>query len=465
MKLVPSFLLVLFLIPDVDCLRGDSSSSFATPHRRHGQIFKSNHYNQTVISNNSIMQPEIDLEETNISDDTFRVNKGEFDQFFTLKFGLLYQKLSSEPFSGRIILIDEGSAQKYVYSDECWLDGRKDGTSMKWFSNGTKMYERNYKDGKWHGTVTRWWPNGQKMYVTAYSEGVKAKKEAKWMSDGTQLSSDISFDKTTEDSTDLKSSEPSPIEVVKEVDVQDDSIQQEATDEDILTSPAQPMLDSIPPLLTTGNENIEKTIPGQSEELVLPTLEESGEVLVDSDDMTQDSTNDLESNLKLSEETAVQDQVTLPGLSDESMDLPTLSDSPETNEGDNLPPLPDFSSPETNDGDNLPPLPDFSSPETNDGDNLPPLPDFSSPEKSDTAPSLPLQDAALSDLPELPNPELNAAPDGLPPLPNSEVEAPSNDLPELPNPELNAAPDGLPPLPNPEGDVLSDDLPPLPPLP
>jgi len=314
------------------------------------------------------------------------------------------------------------------------------------------MYERNYKDGKWHGTVTRWWPNGQKMYVTAYSEGVKTKKEAKWMSDGTQFNSDISFDKTPEDSTDLKSSEPSPIEVVKEVDVQDDSIQQEATDDDILTSPAQPMLDSIPPLLTTGNENIEKTIPGQSEELVLPTLEESEEVLVDSDDMPQDSTNDLESNLKLSEETAVQDQVTLPGLSDESMDLPTLSDSPETNDGDNLPPLPDFSSPETNDGENLPPLPDFSSPETNDGENLPPLPDFSSPEtndgenlpplpdfsspeKSDTAPSLPLQDAALSD------------------------------LPELPNPELNAAPDGLPPLPNPEGDVLSDDLPPLPPLP
>ena len=69
MKLVPSFLLVLFLIPDVDCLRGDYASSFATPHRRHGQIFKSNHYNQTVLSNNGIMQLEIDLEETNISDE------------------------------------------------------------------------------------------------------------------------------------------------------------------------------------------------------------------------------------------------------------------------------------------------------------------------------------------------------------------------------------------------------------
>ena len=428
MKLVPSFLLVLFLCPDVSCLRGYSDSSLTTPHRRHGKILKSNHSIQTISSNNDIMQSEIDLEDTNISDDTFRVNKSEFDQFFTLKFGLLYQKLSSEPFSGRIILIDEGSAQKYVYSDESWLDGRKNGTSMKWFSNGTKMYERNYKDGKWHGAVTRWWPNGQKMYVTAYSEGVKNKKEAKWMSDGTQFNSDMSFDKTTEDST--ESNSPS-IEVVKEADALDDSIEELATDDEVLTSPTQPTEDSIPPLLPVGNENIEKTIPGQSEELVLPTLEKSEEVLVDSDDMPQDSTNDLESNLKLTEETAIQDQATLPGLSDESIDLPTLPDSPETS----------------------------------DGDNLPPLPDFSSPEKSDTAPSLPLQDAALPDLPVLPNPEVNEPTGGLPPLPNPVGDAPSNDLPELPNPELNAVPDGLPPLPNPEGDVLSDDLPPLPPLP
>jgi len=344
---------------------------------------------------------------------------------------LLYQKLSSEPFSGRIILIDEGSAQKYVYSDESWLNGRKNGTSMKWFSNGTKMYERNYKDGKWHGTVTRWWPNGQKMYVTAYSEGVKTEKEAKWMSDGTQFNSDMSFDKTTEDSNELKSSESSSIEVVKEVEAPDVSIEEVATDDEILTSPAQPTEDSIPPLLPVGNENIEKTIPGQSEELVLPILENSGDALVESDDIPQGPTNDLEPNLKLMEETAVEEQATLPDPSDESIALPTLPDSPETN----------------------------------DGENLPPLPEFSSPEKRDTAPALPLQDADLPDLPVLPNSEVNAPTGGLPPLPSTEGGALSDDLPPLPSTEGGAPSDDLPPLPSTEGGAPSDDLPPLPPLP
>jgi antitoxin component YwqK of YwqJK toxin-antitoxin module len=431
MKLVPIFLLVLFLCPDVDLLKGDSASSLTTPHRRQGKILKTQHYNKTAPSNNDIVQSEIDLEDTNISDDTFRVNKSEFDQFFTLKFGLLYQKLSSEPFSGRIILIDESSTQKYVYSDESWLGGRKDGTSAKWFSNGIKMYERNYKDGKWHGTVTRWWPNGQKMYVTAYSDGVKTKKEAKWMSDGTQFNSDMSFEKTADDSTDLKSAESSSVEVVEEVNKPVTSLEVTAPEDKALTSPANPSEDSIAPIIPVENENIEKTISDQSTELVLPTLEKSEEVQFDSQEMQQDSTNVTDSNLKLTEETAVQDQATLPVVSDESTDLPTLPDSPDTN----------------------------------DGDNLPPLPDFSSPQKSDSVPSLPSQDAALPDLPDLPTPEVDTPTGGLPPLPTPVGDAPSNDLPGLPTPEVNGASEGLPPLPNPEGGVLSDDLPPLPPLP
>jgi hypothetical protein len=293
------------------------------------------------------------------------------------------------------------------------------------------MYERNYKDGKWHGTVTRWWPNGQKMYVTAYSDGVKTKKEAKWMSDGTQFNSDMSFEKTAEDSTDLKSAESSSVEVVEEVNKPDISLEGTATEDKALTSPANPSEDSIAPIIPVENENIEKTISDQSTELVLPTLEKSEEVQVDSEEMQQDSTNVPDSNLKLTEETAVQDQATLPVVSDESTDLPTLPDSLDTN----------------------------------DGDNLPPLPDFSSPQKSDSVPSIPSQDAAFPDLPDLPTPEVDTPTGGLPPLPTPVGDAPSNDLPGLPTPEVNGASEGLPPLPNPEGGVLSDDLPPLPPLP
>ena len=63
----------------------------------------------------------------------------------------------------------------------------KDGLSSRWFSNGVKMYERNYKEGRWHGPVTRWWPNGQKMYVRAYTNGSRHGKEATWRSDGTPI--------------------------------------------------------------------------------------------------------------------------------------------------------------------------------------------------------------------------------------------------------------------------------------
>ena len=65
--------------------------------------------------------------------------------------------------------------------------GKKDGVSARWFSNGIKMYERNYKEGRWHGTVTRWWPNGQKMYVRAYTNGTRHGKEATWRSDGSPI--------------------------------------------------------------------------------------------------------------------------------------------------------------------------------------------------------------------------------------------------------------------------------------
>jgi len=117
----------------------------------------------------------------------YQVTVAEFDEFFIYRYGLLYQKFSDNPFSGRIVTIDKGDKGDFVSQDEAWVNGRKDGVSTRWFSNGIKMYERNYNEGKWHGTVTRWWPNGQKMYVRAYTQGKKSGKEATWRSDGTPI--------------------------------------------------------------------------------------------------------------------------------------------------------------------------------------------------------------------------------------------------------------------------------------
>ena len=147
-----------------------------------------NSYKRASYSNSP--QPSSNSSEGNLiglSKDAYQVTEGEYDNFFVSRYGLLHQKFSDTPFSGRIIMISSGENGEYVSSDETWNEGKKDGVSTRWFSNGIKMYERNYNQGKWHGTVTRWWPNGQKMYVRAYSNGKKHGKEATWRSDGTPI--------------------------------------------------------------------------------------------------------------------------------------------------------------------------------------------------------------------------------------------------------------------------------------
>ena len=147
-----------------------------------------NSYKRASYSNSP--QPSSNSGQGNLiglSKDAYQVTEGEYDNFFVSRYGLLHQKFSDTPFSGRIIMISSGENGEYVSSDETWNEGKKDGVSTRWFSNGIKMYERNYNQGKWHGTVTRWWPNGQKMYVRAYSNGKKHGKEATWRSDGTPI--------------------------------------------------------------------------------------------------------------------------------------------------------------------------------------------------------------------------------------------------------------------------------------
>ena len=168
MKLVlSSFLVFVYLINLTSC---------QNPYRR--PMDKMLHKNKVTF---------LHLQKSNVSTDAYRVDSKQYDQFFVMRYGLLYQKHSDVPFTGRIVQVNNGNEGKYVSSDENWSNGKKHGQSTKWFSNGTKMYERNYKDGKWHGAVTRWWPNGQRMYVTAYTEGVRNGREAKWKSDGTPL--------------------------------------------------------------------------------------------------------------------------------------------------------------------------------------------------------------------------------------------------------------------------------------
>ena len=108
-----------------------------------------NSYRQYPVSNSSSAGI------SGVSEDAYQVTVDEYGDYFESRYGLLYQKFNDKPFTGRILTIDKGESGEYVSSDESWTEGKKDGVSARWFSNG-KMYERNYKEGRWHGTVTRW---------------------------------------------------------------------------------------------------------------------------------------------------------------------------------------------------------------------------------------------------------------------------------------------------------------------
>ena len=279
-----------------------------------------NKYRQTKAPSPSVSDGAV-----SVSGDAYQVTAQEYDQFFETRYGLLFQKFSDGPFTGRVLTVEKSAdGGEYVASDESWAKGRKHGVSSRWFSNGVKMYERNYDDGKWHGTVTRWWPNGQKMYVRAYSDGLKRGKEATWRSDGTPIDL-ISGGATAEPAADEPVSPPAA-----GTDEPDDFSPSGTSPGDL---PSLPGVDEPPafPPLDSGSGDL-PSLPGGDEPALPPLPAPPGG-----------------------------DEPALPPLDSGSGDLPPLpgGDEPafpplDSGSGD-LPPLPGAESSE----DDLPPLPAF----------------------------------------------------------------------------------------------------------
>lgn len=369
--------------------------------------------------------------------DAYQVTSEEFDQFFLSRYGLLYQKFSDLPFTGRIVTIGKSEEGDYVSQDESWKEGRKDGVSTRWFSNGIKMYERNYSEGRWHGTVTRWWPNGQKMYVRAYTNGKRHGKEATWRSDGTPAFA------------------PS------------DSSEKDSGGTKIMEFEASRKSNSLPSVSLPTADSSE---PSESAEFDgLPSLSDASEMTpneLESDSI--EATVDLPADVELPG--FQEDSVAMPPViefdSDDSLTLPPMPVeeslpgpdelTPMSADGsfpDNggLPPLPGDG---TGDPGGLPTLPDeMGFPQlSEDTVGLPPLP-AADPEESLAFPPVP-EDETLPDLGGLPSamPEDSG---GLPPLPVMDSGDP-NGLPPLPEES-----DGLPPLPG----MDASGLPPLPAFP
>lgn len=375
-----------------------------------------------------------------VTDDAFQVTTEEYGNYFESRYGLLYQKFNDRPFTGRILSIEKGENGDYVLADESWKEGKKEGLSARWFSNGIKMYERNYSEGRWHGTVTRWWPNGQKMYVRAYTNGTRHGKEATWRSDG------------------------SPIQLTEKPFVtsrQKSVISEDRTDVK-KTSQFQPIesgdANALPEDKSIVNEPFPSLPESDSSADSFPSFPTDPSSISNEFPPLPDATNTpaIEVNLSIPENNPV--------LSDDLLDLPGsgTAEFPPLPESSEIPlaPLPDFSASD----DGLPPLPGL--PESSDS-NLPSFP--SSPPGDEDLPPLPgLPESGTIELPAFPDsggedlPPLPGLPgsggDELPPLPGSG----SDDLPPLPDFSDDSS-GGLPPLPG--DDSLGGGLPPLPDFP
>lgn len=307
----------------------------------------------------------------------FQVTAQEYKDNFESRFGLLHLKTDKAPFTGRILTVDVGESGEYVSSDESWLDGRKNGKSSKWFTNGVKMYERNYNRGKWHGTVTRWWPNGQKMYVRAYSYGARHGKEATWRSDGTPIILPANG---------LPSSVGKPA-VVDSIISQPEVENADSSFNDTQNDPDKGSISDS----SEGTPLPALDLPGQTSEPELPALEGEINTLSSApDDSTQEGEDGFGASLPdfPPMETSSDDEGFSPtpegGITNDSgpEELPPFSPSDDSGTQEGLPPLPSMEEPESSlppfpsegDSDSLPPLPDDSGSDFGDLPPLPPLP-------------------------------------------------------------------------------------------
>jgi len=373
-----------------------------------------NSYRQYPVSNSSSSGI------SGVSEDAYQVTVDEYGDYFQSRYGLLYQKFNDKPFTGRILTIDKGESGEYVSSDESWTEGKKDGVSARWFSNGIKMYERNYKEGRWHGTVTRWWPNGQKMYVRAYTNGTRHGKEATWRSDGSPI----------------KLSENPFISPIKETGIKqtmdEDS---ESTDTKIDESSSPNVFE---PASFTGDD-LPDSVPA-----ITPSSTEEPPSTIETIPFPDPPSDDSDQkDFPPSEISSPSEFPVLPGNDDSG--LPEIP-SPVDSSSDQLPPLP-------SNEDSLPSLPG-----ADPASEFPPLPE--SPSDDGGLPSLPglSEEGASDELPPLP--ESPAGDAGLPPLPGLPEDGTSNELPPLPG-LPDSSDNGLPPLPGFPGDDAND-LPPLP---
>jgi antitoxin component YwqK of YwqJK toxin-antitoxin module len=91
---------------------------------------------------------------------------------------LYYQQ---EPFTGIIFSVTHNSD---TLTKEIFLNGKENGVSKVWDSQGNKLEERMYADGKRVGIHKGWHPNGKLKFQYAYKNDFMDGLAAEWFADG-----------------------------------------------------------------------------------------------------------------------------------------------------------------------------------------------------------------------------------------------------------------------------------------
>ncbi len=93
--------------------------------------------------------------------------------------GFLYR--NNKKFSGRTIeLYPNGDTAQLT----CYVDGREEGWSRKWYANKELMEERFYSSGKKEDVHKGWWPDGNPKFEYHFDNDEHEGEAKEWYSNG-----------------------------------------------------------------------------------------------------------------------------------------------------------------------------------------------------------------------------------------------------------------------------------------
>jgi antitoxin component YwqK of YwqJK toxin-antitoxin module len=114
-------------------------------------------------------------ESVDIESDGVNLDELEFRE------GVFYLKFSITPYTGKgFKFYDNGQKE----GEANFKDGKQDGLMVSWHENGQKKLEGNYKDGKFDGPAVTWHENGQKKTEVNFKDGKPDGLTVSWHENG-----------------------------------------------------------------------------------------------------------------------------------------------------------------------------------------------------------------------------------------------------------------------------------------